>query len=221
MARLLRQSGRADAAEALLQKALKAFTDYYFSLEELAEVRLAQHRYREAVELLEKRNQSFPNPSSQLLAAAAYELAGRLGDAAKMYSQFEREARAQFGLSGNDNLELINYYAGHAHKPQEALRIARLEIKNRHDAWTLDAYAWALYANGQYPEAGQQIEKALAIGTRDAVLYYHAGVIEAALGKRAEAGHYLQESLELNPASEVSEAARREATQFTVSQKWE
>jgi tetratricopeptide (TPR) repeat protein len=221
MARLLRQSGRADAAEALLQKALKAFPDYYFSLEELAEVRLAQHRFPDAVDLMEKRNQSFPSPSSELLEARGYELAGRLGDAAKMYSRFEHEARAQFGLSDNDNLELINYYAGHAHKPQEALRIARLEIENRHDAWTLDAYAWALYANGQYAEAGQQIEKALAIGTRDAVLYYHAGVIEAALGKRAEASHYLQESLNLNPTSEVSEAARRQATQFTVSQKWE
>ena len=82
-------------------------------------------------------------------------------------------------------------------------------MENRHDVWTLDAYAWALYANGQYAEAGRQIEKALAIGTRDAVLFYHAGAIEAASGKRAEAIRYFQQSLDLNPTSEVSEAARR------------
>ena len=79
MARLHRQSGRPDAAEALLEQALKAFPDYYLSLEELAEVRLAQHHYPEAVELMEKRNRSFPSPSSHLLMARAFErLAGRL-----------------------------------------------------------------------------------------------------------------------------------------------
>jgi Flp pilus assembly protein TadD len=118
-------------------------------------------------------------------------------------------------------LELIAYYAEHAHQPQEALRIARMEMENRHDVWALDAHAWALYANGRYAEAHVQIEKALAIGTRDAVLYYHAGIIEAAFGKRAEASLYMQQSLDLNPASEVSETARRAVTQFPVSRTWE
>jgi tetratricopeptide (TPR) repeat protein len=214
MARLLRQSGHPDAADASLQKALKAFPNYCLSLEELAEVRLAQHLYPEAVELVEKRNRSFPTPSSYLLAARALENAGRPADAAKMYAEFERESRAQIALPGNANVELITYYAQRAHQPQQALRIARLELENRHDVWTLDAYAWALYANGQYAEAGQQIEKALGKGTRDAVLYYHAGAIDAALGKKAEANRYLQQSLDLNPTSEVSEAARRAVTQL-------
>jgi tetratricopeptide (TPR) repeat protein len=104
MARLLRQSGRSDSAEALLQKALKTFPDYYLSSEELAEIRMDQHLYPEAVELLEKRNQSFPSPSSQLLAARAYELAGRAADARKMYAAFEREARAQLGVSCDINI---------------------------------------------------------------------------------------------------------------------
>jgi tetratricopeptide (TPR) repeat protein len=214
MARLSRQSGRLAEAESMLESALKTFPDYYLSLEELAEVRLDQHRYPEAVELLEKRNRSFANPSSQLLAARAYERAGRPADAAKMYAEFERGALAQIALPNNANVELIAYYAEHVHQPKEALRIARVEMENRHDAWALDAYAWALHANGQYAEAGQQIEKALAIGTRDAVLYYHAGAIEAAFGKKAQASRYLQQSLDLNPASEVSEAARRAVSQF-------
>jgi tetratricopeptide (TPR) repeat protein len=214
MAKLIRQSGRLNEPESLLQQALKTFPDYYLSLEELAEVRLAQHRYTDAVGLLEKRNRSFPSPSSLLLAARVYERAGRPADAAKMYTEFEHEALARIALPDNANVELIAYYAGHARQPKEALRIARLEIENRHDVRALDAYAWALYANRQYAAAGQQIEKALAIGMRDAVLYYHAGAIEAAFGKKTEANHYLQQSLDLNPASEVSEAARRAVTQF-------
>jgi tetratricopeptide (TPR) repeat protein len=221
MAKLLRQSGRPDTAEALLQKALKIFPNYYLSLEELAEVRLAQHAYPEAVELVEKRKRSFQSPLSQLLAARVYECAGRSADAAKMYAEFERDARTRIALPDNVNVELIKYYAEHAHQPQEALRIARMEINNRHDAWTMDAYAWALYSNGQYAEASRQIEKALETGTRDAELYYHAGTIEAAFGKRAEASRYLQQCLDFNPTSEVSEAARRTVTQFLVSGAWE
>ena len=221
MARLLRQSGRLDTAEALLQKALKTYPDYYASIEELAEIRLDQHLYAEAVELLEKRNQDFPSPLSRLLAARGYEGAGRQADAAKMYAEFEHEARARIILPDNANIELISYYADHAHQPQEALRIARLEMENRHDVRTFDAYAWALYANGQFAEAQRQIEKALTVGARDAVLYYHAGAIEAAIGKKAEASHYLQQSLNLDPTSEVSGTARRAAAQFQVRGTWE
>jgi tetratricopeptide (TPR) repeat protein len=209
MARLNRQMGRSAEAETLLQQALKTFPDYYLSLEELAEVQLAQHRYAEAVELMNTRNRSFPSPSSRLLAARAFELSGRPADASKFYADFEREARSQISMPENANLQLIAYYARDARQPQEALRVARLELADRHDVWTLDAYAWALHANGKNAEACQQIEKALAVGTRDAVLFYHAGIIEATAGKSVEATHKFEQSLDLNPVSEVSEAARR------------
>jgi tetratricopeptide (TPR) repeat protein len=213
MAQLQRQAGRLSPAEALLDQALKTFPDYYLAIEELAEVRLAQHRYPEAAELIDKPLQNIKSPSSQLLAARAWEGAGKAAEADKMYQAFERVARAQIALPDNANVQLVAYYVDHARQPQEALRIARLEMESRHDVWTLDAYAWALYANAQYAEAGRQIAKALAVGTRDAVLFYHAGTIEAASGKRAEAIRYFQQSLDLNPASEVSEAARRAVSQ--------
>jgi tetratricopeptide (TPR) repeat protein len=213
MARFHRQAGRPGTSEVLLQQALKTFPDYYLSLEELAEVRLAQHRYPAAVQLLDQRNRRFASPSSRLLAAEALERGGRPAEANRMYTEFERAARARISLPNNANGELIAYYVEHAHQPQEALRIARLEMESRHDVWTLDAFAWALYANHHYPEACQQIEKALAVGTRDAVLFYHAGAIEAASGKRAEAVRYFERSLDLNPTSDVAEAARRAVNQ--------
>jgi tetratricopeptide (TPR) repeat protein len=88
-----------------------------------------------------------------------------------------------------------------------------LEVESRHDVPALDAYAWALYANGDYDRARQQIEKALAVGTRDAVLFYHAGAIEAAAGNESVAIRNFQQSLDTNPTSEVSEAARRGVSQ--------
>ncbi|MGO8736277.1 MAG: tetratricopeptide repeat protein [Terriglobia bacterium] len=87
-----------------------------------------------------------------------------------------------------------------------------MEMQRRHDVRTLDAYAWALYINGQPAEARRQIEKALAVGTCDAALFYHAGAIEAASGERTAAMRYLQQSLDLDPTSEAAEAARRALT---------
>ncbi len=63
MAKLLRQSGLTDTAEPPLQSALlKLFLIYHPLLEELAEIRLAQHLYvRRQWTLVEVRNRNFPH----------------------------------------------------------------------------------------------------------------------------------------------------------------
>jgi tetratricopeptide (TPR) repeat protein len=203
MAGLNRAAGKSDAADSLLQQALKVFPDYYLSLEELARVRMAQQRYTEAVDLIERRNQAFPSPGSRHLLAEALESAGQAQKARATFAQFEQETRSRIDQPDNANRELVLYEVDRAHQPAEALRIARLEMGRRHDVWTLDAYAWALHANGQDGDAGVQIGKALAVGTREATLFYHAGAIAAAQGDKAAAGRYFKQSLDLDPASEV------------------
>jgi len=214
MARLELQAGQPEKADPLLQQALKTFPDYYLSLEELAKVRMGEHRYSEAVELLETRNRSFASAQSRDLEARALLLAGRSAEAEQKYADFERVARDQIEQFDNANLELVFYYTGQAHRPSEALRIARLEIERRHNVRTLDAYAWALYVNGQFDESRRQIEKALEVGARDAELYYHAGTIEAAAGAKSAGLRYFQQSLELDPGSETADAARSALAQY-------
>jgi tetratricopeptide (TPR) repeat protein len=212
MARINRLAGRPEAAEPLLQQALKTFPEYSLSLEELAEVRLVEQRYPEAVELLQRRNQKFPSLHSRYQEARALERAGKRAEAESVYADFERQARGRIEQPDNANLELVAYYAERAHKPEEALRIARREVELRHDVGTLDAYAWALYAHGETEEANRQIEKALAVGSRGPSLFYHAGVIEVAAGQKAAGARHLRQALDLDPASEVAEAARLRVT---------
>ncbi len=107
-----------------------------------------------------------------------------------MYFEFENKARQELKLADNSNRELVFYYADHLRKPAEALRVAQLEIARRRDVYTLDAYAWALYANGRYAEAQKQIETALAVGVRDPKLLYHAGAIALKLKHSAKARQY-------------------------------
>jgi len=51
------------------------------------------------------------------------------------------------------------------------------------------------------------MKKAMLLGTPEAAFYYHAGLIENALGNKDEARKLLQKALELNPEFDVRQAA--------------
>ena len=192
------------------QKALDLFPGYHYALAQLAGVRTAQGRHGEAVTLLRQRYAQAPHPENLYDVARALERAGQDRDARQAFSEFETKARAEMAGADNCNRELSAYYVDEARRPAEGLRVAELELARRRDVFTLGAHAWALHAVGRTAEARRQIEAALAMGTKDARLLYHAGVIAARLGDREAARRYLDESLRTNERSEVAADARRE-----------
>jgi tetratricopeptide (TPR) repeat protein len=201
-------NGKIEAAETVDEKALNVFPNYYSALESLARVRTAQRRYAEAVELLEKRAANAPRTESLYALAEALERAGRSDEAKQAYTKFRKQAHDEINHADNANRELVFYYTDHVSNPTEALRIATLEAARRHDLYTLDAYAWALYANHDYAVAREEISKVLAVGGRDATILFHAGAIAEQSNDRAAAAGYLNESLKLNPFSDNAVAAR-------------
>jgi tetratricopeptide (TPR) repeat protein len=208
MADLQLSTGDIDGAEKLLHSALQQFPGYYAALEVSARVQTARQHYSEAVDLLRQRNLKFPTAASRHSLAQALERAGQTAEARLEYADFLATARPLINGSENANEELISYYLEHEHSPAEALRIAQIEIAKRHNVSTLDAYAWALCGNGRYEEAQKQIAVALAVGVREASMFYHAGIIAARLHDDASAARYLKQSVELNPSSESAAAAR-------------
>jgi tetratricopeptide (TPR) repeat protein len=208
MADLQLSLGDIGGADKLLHSAIQRFPGYYVALEVSAQVQSARQHYSEAVDLLRQRNLKFPTLASRYALAEALERAGQATEAASAYTDFVAIARPLIDKNDNANEELISYYLGRGHGPAEALRIAQLEIAKRHDVKTLDAYAWALYGNGRYEEAKRQIAMALAVGVREARMFYHAGVIAAEVHDYASASSYLKQSVELNPSSESAAPAR-------------
>ena len=200
--------GKLDQAANLLAQALQLFPGYDVAVAGMARVRIAQHKFAEAVDLLRRRNPTIMDPHRLYELAGALERAGQRREAEVTYREFEQKALAQVEQADNANRDLIFYYTDYARKPSEALRTARLEVARRHDVETLDAWAWSLYANGNSVEARAELEKALALGVRDAVFFYHAGVIESALKRHSDAAQFFKQSLDLNPFSEVAVAAR-------------
>jgi tetratricopeptide (TPR) repeat protein len=191
-------SGRSSDAEKSLSLALELFPGYHYALANLAKVRILQKRYDEAVALLEQRYKAAPHAENLFDLAQAMELAGRTEDANRAFAGFERKSLAETAKADNSNHELTFYYADVTHEPIKALEVARREIARRHDVFTLDAYAWALYVNRQFEEAHRQSESALKVGIRDAKLLRHAGEIALKCGDRRTGAKYLHESSELN-----------------------
>jgi tetratricopeptide (TPR) repeat protein len=198
MGRVRSASGNTEAAEKLFQQALTSFPGYPPALGNLAQVRVAQKRYAEAVVLLQQRDQDVSHAEGVYSLAEALQLAGRDTEARKAFADFEIKSLAESVRQDNSNRELIFYYAEHAHQPAKALDVATQEFTWRRDVYTLDAYAWALHVNGQDIEARKQIETALAVGIRDSRMFAHAGEIALNLGDRAAAQNYLQQAVSLH-----------------------
>jgi len=190
--------GKTAEAEKQLEHALVLFPGYHYALGNLAKVRIQQKRYYDAIQLLEQRYQAAPHAENLYDLAEALQLAGRTDDAQKAFAEFEQKSLLETNKADNSNRELIFYYADYAHEPAQALEVAKREFARRHDAYTLDAYAWALYVNRRYPEAREQIEKALAVGLRDARVMRHAGEIVLKAGDQVSAERYLRQAAELN-----------------------
>lgn len=70
----------------------------------------------------------------------------------------------------------------------------RLQIDNRGDA-----LAWTALKAGKQDQAQSAIKEALRLGTRDAKLFYHAGMIALAREDKAAVRDYLNRALAINP----------------------
>jgi tetratricopeptide (TPR) repeat protein len=171
-------AGNLKQAEMYASGALQLFPGYHYALGALAQVRVSQMRYDEAVMLLQQRADAAPHAENLYSLADALDLAGRHADAATVWAQFETKALAESNIADNANHELIAYYSGRGKQAVKAVEIAEKELARRHDIFTLDCYAQALAAAGDYAKAEVQIQKAQATGVKDPKVLAHAGEIE-------------------------------------------
>lgn len=195
-------------ADTLLAEALRLFPDYHYALAQLARVREAQGRPAEATALLRQHVAAAPHPENMFYLGEALARQGKKQAAQTVLRQFETAARAESASQDNANRELIFYYADHAQRPAEALKLAEAEVARRQDVFTLDAYAWALYRNGKFSQARSAIERALKPGVREPKMHYHAGMIALKAGDRVGARQYLQTALRLAPWADFAARAR-------------
>ena len=173
----------------------------------MGQIRAAQGNYAEAIRLYKDAIAIIPLPLYLSALGDVYAVSGGTGDAEKQYKTVEFIGRLNEINQQVYNRELAVFYADHDRKLPEALTLAQKEFELRHDVYTSDALAWALLKNGQSARAKDEMERALRMGTKDALMEYHAGLIYAALGDTAKSEIHLQRSLGINPHFHVRFAA--------------
>lgn len=191
--------GDYETAERHYRDALVTFPDYYRALASLGRARAAAGDLPGAVVQYERVVRILPDPSFVATLGDLYQLAGRDKDAAAQYALVEQIGR--LGATGGalHNRQLALFYADHDMKAGEAYASAAREYEARQDIYGADALAWTALKAGKIDEAQAAIKNALKLSTRDAKLFYHAGMIARAAGDKDASRDYLQRALTLNP----------------------
>ncbi|MBC7912407.1 MAG: tetratricopeptide repeat protein [Pyrinomonadaceae bacterium] len=201
----LMNAGKQTKAEQQYDAALAILPDYHLSLAAKGRARAAAGDALSAIDYYQKAQQLVPLPETAIALGDLYHKQGRAAEANKQYQLVEFIERSG-AASGTYSRTLALFYADHDMKLDEALEIAQKERAARADIYTSDALAWCLFKKGRLAEAKTEIEAALRLKTRDARLFYHAGMIAHAMGEEQRAVRYLKLALEVNPSFDVIHA---------------
>lgn len=186
-------------AEQHYRDSLVTFPDYYRARASLGRVRAAQGDLEGGIEQYQRAVQIIPDPTFVAALGDLYRLAGRGRDAQAQYALVEYIGKLSELNGVLYNRQLAIFYADHDMKSAEAYEQASREYAVRRDIYGADAVAWTALKAGKVSEAQAAIKEALKLGTRDAKLYYHAGMIALAAGEKSTARDYLNRALTLSP----------------------
>ncbi len=193
------QFGDLSNAKAAYTDALESYPDYHRALAGLAKVSAAEGHLGDAIDLYKKAINVIPLPAYAAALGDVYAKAGNTAEAKKQYDLVEYIGRLNNFNQIVYNRELSMFYAEHDLHLEQALQLARKEFEVRHDIYTWDALAWALYKNSQPAQAAAAMKEALHLETKDPWLLFHAGMIYERLGDSKRAKDYLQRAIALNP----------------------
>jgi tetratricopeptide (TPR) repeat protein len=202
------QVGSLTSAAAAYTAALKDWPGSYLALEGLAKVRAAQGQTTEAISLYGQAIAIVPQPEYLAGLGDLYQLSGQPKLADQQYRTVRVIARLQALQPKVYNRQLVLFDANHGEDLTRAVSLAESELAVRKDVYGWDAYAWALFAAGRAGEADAAMVHALALGTHDAVLLYHAGMIAHGVADDPRARTLLEQALKLNPGFDPLQAAR-------------
>lgn len=204
--------GKLNQAAAQDQAALTTYPGYYRALASLGQVRAAEGKLDEAAGLYRDAIAVIPLPEYVAALSDVYAKMGRRQDAQRQRELVEFIARLNTINRVLYNRVLVDYYADHDLEHRHAIDLAAREFEVRQDIYGHDALAWALYRGGKADQALPHATAALRFGTTDARLYFHAGMIYAALGRKGLARASLARALAINPHFQpiLDEVAARE-----------
>lgn len=195
----LLNAGKIDAAERQFDEALRIFPEHRLAIEAKGHAKIASGNLQEAIAVYEREQAKSASADAAGVLGDLYMRLGKTDLAKSQYETFEILERENAELERSWR-HMINFWLDHDRNLADSLTLAKREYEARHDIFTCDTLAWALFKNGNAQEAKTLIDEALRTGTKDARINYHAGVIYKSLNLRAKAIQYLRLGAALNSA---------------------
>ena len=191
--------GDVDRAGSYYQQSLDVFPGYVYALDALAQVEAARGNTDRAIGLASRAVETIPLPQFVTDLGDLYHVAGNDALAQRQYDLMDAIHQLFVANGAKVDLETSVYYSDHRIRLPEALELAKLALRDRPGIYADDAMAWALVKNDRCQEALPFSESSLRLGTRDANLYFHRGMLERCLGNDRVARGWFQRALDLNP----------------------
>lgn len=197
------ESGNFENAGKAFEKALNIFPDYHWALEGKGKVLAANGNLKVSAKIFEQIISRVPETNREIYLGDIYKKMGRDDKANEIYNRVVARERAK---EDGDMHRVALYLADHDRDVDEALKIAREDREVNNDLLASDTYAWALYKKGEYEEARKQMKEAMRLNSKNALFYYHLGMIERELGNKQAAVKNLELALKTNPAFDLLQA---------------
>ena len=171
--------------------------------EHVAELLGAERKFDRAIALYEAVLARLPRPELQQALGDLLRSMGREAQATPWHDRalagyLESAERGEVHYYHH----LAGFYADVRLDGAEAVKWARRDVDLRPSFFTQDALAWALYRDGQFADALDTVQTALASGANDTHLLFHAAMIHLAAGRTAEGKRLLDKVARLNPGFE-------------------
>jgi tetratricopeptide (TPR) repeat protein len=179
--------------------ALAVFPNYPSGLDALALVEAARGRSVAAIDLAQRAVDAIPLPQYVTDLGDLLRISGRTLEAEKQDALIGAIQRLLVANGVKTDLETALFDVDHAVDLPHALDLARRAQADRPSIDGDDVLAWALARNGRCMEAMRLSDRALRLGTKDALKFFHHAAIERCVGRRSEARTWARWALALNP----------------------
>jgi len=139
---------------------------------------------------------SVPLPQYVALLGDLLERRGRTAEAAHQRATVAAIDRLLAANGLRVDLESAVFRADHAIEPADTVRLARGARAARPSNYGDDALGWALARAGRCAEAERWLDRALRLGTKDALLYFHRGYAAGCAGDRVAMRGWYRKALD-------------------------
>lgn len=192
-------TGALRAARRSYSAALAVYPGYVHAQAGLAHVEASIGDFRTALPLFRHVVERLPLPQYAIWQGDALRVAGHRAAARRAYELVSVIGRVQAANGVRTELLTALFDLDHGRKLVGALSRARTAWGRAPSIDSEDVLAWGLLRNGRCREALPHSVRALRLGTRDALKFFHRAMIERCLGHDATATQWFGRALSVNP----------------------